>query len=272
MKKIIIVPLCGVLMAGGLSFSQEDSNAIMESPDIALPENTDKKMAENFAKEVNDTISGLCDTLKSIKDKTSAQAELNKIKELNQKIRILENEVGTFKGEAIFGNDSIKGVIKFMDVFDERRRLLLADYYECPGLKQVLDGEFFLNTDKEIDESKITPELAKTAARLLMALNRSCDLLMSVKDKASADAAAKEWSDLNDQITAIEKILEEKKQQDAIVPAIQKYGPDMFLYGLLSLTELGRLEKENYYGSEALKKVKEKIHPGGVEFPIPPQD
>ncbi len=103
-------------------------------------------------------------------------------------------------------------------------------------------------------------EAQKLTAEMLNCMQERMDIIASVKDKATADAAAPKLTALNAKEKAVlEKLgkLSEDDQQLAMQPNSDKLSA-IIMTGIFALKSV---EDNEYYGSAALKAVLESLRP-----------
>ncbi len=227
--------------------------------------------AETSEKELKAAVTDLLNTLKGIKDKPTALASLDKMKELDNKIRGLSYEItpsreddeaenGPSIGLGRWGNFFEVSERENLDCFNEWRRLLMADFYDCPQLEETLDGLFVFAIGNET-KAKVNRAIAKLAVEFMSALSDCFSEAKNVTDKESADEYAKKLEAYRIKSNAVDKEIKDKKLPDEeLSKAIRKYCADFVNLTMhYSFKDFERIEENKFYGSEKLKEQLKKL-------------
>ncbi len=116
----------------------------------------------------------------------------------------------------------------------------------------------------------VSPEAQKVADEMVAFLKDSMDIINSVTDKASADAAAEKLAALD----ASNKALEAKAKdlsKEQISAAMQAHAEELMGIIFGGAMKMDALQKADYYGSAALKTIMEKRQEAGSEPQEAPQ-
>ncbi len=103
-----------------------------------------------------------------------------------------------------------------------------------------------------------SPEAKQLAGELIAGLKETMTIFSSIKDKATADAAVTKLEALKAKSDAVQEKLE-KLPEGELDAAMEACGPELIGIVLGGAAALENLKKNNYYGSEALKTLIEKV-------------
>lgn len=107
---------------------------------------------------------------------------------------------------------------------------------------------------------EVSKEAKETAGQMVALIQEVSDVLETVKDKATADVAAEKIVKINEKGEAIEKSCSEELK-DELDAAMQAHQAQLLPIFMKLMTNMQRLQGQDFFGSSALKDAMEPTDP-----------
>ena len=111
--------------------------------------------------------------------------------------------------------------------------------------------------------AEVSKEAKEAADQMLALMKEMSATLSTVKDKATADAAAEKMAKINEKGEALSK--DAQKLADQVDAAMQARQAELLPIFMGMMTDMQRLQQADFFGSQALKDAMKKTGASGPE-------